>query len=120
AASFSEHTGGERLPTDLRIVGIPMNVAGLLAAHERFGKLSRAQVLAPAIRLAEEGFPVNQILSQFIASSEAKLSHFPESSAVMLPDGEPLPPGVVLRNPELARTLRTIAERGKAGFYEGE
>src|SRR5690606_34770448 len=120
AASFRGRTGGDRPPTDLRIVGIPTNVAGLLAAHERFGVLPREQVLAPAIRLAEEGFPVNQILAQFIASSEEKLSHFPESRAVMFPDGTPLAPGEVLRNPELAGVLRAIAERGKAGFYEGD
>ncbi len=54
---------------NLRIVGIPGEVAGLLEAHERFGKLSRADVLAPAIRMAEEGFPVNQVLADMIVES---------------------------------------------------
>jgi gamma-glutamyltranspeptidase/glutathione hydrolase len=119
AASFRGRTGGETSPTDLRIVGMPTNVAGLLEAHERYGTLSRAQVLAPAIRLAEEGFPINQILAQFIASSADKLNRFPESRAVMLPGGEALGPGEVLKNAELAATLRTVAAQGRSGFYEG-
>lgn len=119
AESFRGHTGS-RDGVDLRIVGIPGMVAGLLEAHERFGRLSREQVLAPAIRLAEEGFPVGQILAQFIRSDSAKLHRFEDSHRRMWPDGRPLMPGAVLRNPELAATLRAVAARGRAGFYEGD
>lgn len=106
--------------TDLRVVGIPGEVAGLLEAHERFGELSRTEVLAPAIRLAEEGFPVNQILAQMIAMDSAKLARYPAAAEAFLPGGRPLQPGQVLRQPELAATLRRIAEQGRSGFYQGE
>lgn len=105
--------------TDLRVVGIPGQVAGLLEAHERWGELPRADVLAPAIRLAEHGFPVNQILAQMIVSDSAKLARYPAAARVFLPEGRPLQPGATLRQPELAATLRLIAERGRSGFYEG-
>ncbi|CAN5611593.1 hypothetical protein BH23GEM9_BH23GEM9_34140 [soil metagenome] len=120
APSFRGHTGphtGDGV--DMRIAGIPGNVAGLLEAHERYGRLTRAQVMAPAIRLAEDGFPVGQVLAQFILSDSAKVHRFPASRAHLYPGGRPLPPGAVLRNPELATTLRIIAERGRAGFYDG-
>jgi len=112
----AERTG----PADLRIVGIPGNVAGLLAAHERFGRLPRAQVMAPAIRLAEEGFPVNQVMAEFILSSEEKISRFEASKRLLWPDGKPLAPGARFRNPELSAALRRVAASGAAGFYQGE
>ncbi|HET9426464.1 MAG TPA: gamma-glutamyltransferase [Gemmatimonadaceae bacterium] len=105
--------------TDLRRVAIPGEVAGLLEAHERFGKLPRADVLAPAIRLADEGYPINQILAQMIASDSAKLFPYPESRRAYWPDGRRLRVGDQFRNPELAATLRQIAERGRRGFEEG-
>lgn len=104
---------------DLRIVGVPGNVAGLLAAHKRFGRLTREQVLAPAIRLAENGFPVGQILAGFIRSDSAKLARFPEGYRRMFPDGRALGVGAVLRNPELADALRQIARDGADAFYRG-
>jgi gamma-glutamyltranspeptidase / glutathione hydrolase len=120
ADSFDGRTDDEPAPVDMRIVGIPGSVAGLLEAHERHGSLPLAQVMAPAIRLAEEGFPVGQVLAQFIRSDSAKLHRFAESHGRMWPDGTPLPPGTLLRNIELAATLRRVAAHGRAGFYEGD
>ena len=111
-----ERTG----PADLRIVGVPGAVAGLLAAHEKYGRLPRAQILAPAIRLAEGGFPINQVLAEFILSSKEKLGRFDASMALMMPGGEALAPGDRFRNPELAEALRRIADEGADGFYKGE
>lgn len=119
ADSFRGRTGGPRPPGDLRIVGIPGNVAGLLDLHERWGKLPLEQVMAPAIRLAEEGFAIGSILAEMIAREEQKLKRFPEAAARYWPEGRPLQPGTIFRNPELAATLRRIAEHGRAGFYEG-
>lgn len=103
----------------LRESAVPGTVAGLLAAHERFGSLPRARVMEPAIRLAEEGVPVNQTLARMIARDSAKLGEWAESRRLLWPDGEPLGPGETLHQPELAATLRTIAERGRDGFYRG-
>ncbi|MHB1225294.1 MAG: gamma-glutamyltransferase family protein [Gemmatimonadaceae bacterium] len=105
--------------TDLRDVAIPGEVAGLLAAHERYGRLSRAEVMGPAIRLAEEGYPVNQILAQMIEGDSAKLARYPSSLAVFFPGGRRLRPGDNLRQPQLATTLRRVAAEGRAGFYAG-
>lgn len=110
---------GRPRPGDLRIVGVPGNVAGLLALHEKYGRLTRAQVMAPAIRLAADGFPINQVLAQFIEEDSVKLHRFDASWRLMWPDGHALEPGDRFRNPELAAALRTVAEQGRAGFYEG-
>ena len=119
AASFRGRTG-DIDGTDLRIVGIPGEVPGLLEAHRRFGSLPLAQVLAPAIRIAEDGFPVGQILAQFIRSDSAKLHRFADGRDQMWPGGAALSPGDIYRNPALAATLRAIATRGRAGFDEGD
>ena len=58
-----------------------------------FGRLSREQVLGPAIRLAEEGFPVNQVMAEFILSSQEKIARFQASQHLLMPGGEPLAPG---------------------------
>lgn len=118
AVSFRGRTGGDPAE-DLRIVGIPGQVAGLIEAHRRFGALPLAQVAAPAIRLAEDGFPVGQVLSQFIIATEAKLSRHPAARAQMMPADTALEPGTIYRNPQLARTLRDIAAQGRRGFDEG-
>jgi gamma-glutamyltranspeptidase/glutathione hydrolase len=119
AARMVSATGPRKGGTDLRVVGIPGETAGLLAAHERFGRLPRARVMEPAIRLAEEGFPVGQILGGFVASDSAKLHRFPEATEQWWPGGRPLGPGDRYRNPTLAATLRDIAERGPSAFYQG-
>ncbi|NJD10664.1 MAG: hypothetical protein FIB01_09615, partial [Gemmatimonadetes bacterium] len=105
---------------DLRVVGIPGSVAGLLELHGRYGTLPRATVMAPAIRLAEQGFPVNQVLAEFILADSAKLHRYPASAARFWPGGRPLAPGRTLANPEHAAALRRVAEQGSDGFYRGE
>ena len=108
-----------RKPGDLTGVAIPGEVAGLLTLHEKFGKLPLATVMAPAITLADEGFPIGQILAGFIAGAEERMKAFPEAYALMFPAGKPLQPGQVLRNPVLAASLRRVASDGRKGFYEG-
>ena len=110
---------GRPTPGDLRVVAIPGGVAGLLALHEKYGKLPRERVMAPAIRLAEEGFPVGQVLAEFIAGGADKMKPFPGASALYFPDGKPLGPGSTVKNPELAESLRRIAREGRRGYYEG-
>src|SRR5690606_31201431 len=99
---------------------VPGAVAGLYAAHERFGSMSWKDVVAPAIRLAEQGFIVDAELAESIADSRERLAMFEGSSELFLPGGTPIAEGTRWRNPDLAATLRRIAEHGPAGFYEGE
>lgn len=111
--------GVRRPPGDLRTAGIPGNVAGLLALHEKYGKLTRAQVMAPAIALAENGFPIGQVLADFIVTGQPKMRPFPQAVALYAPDGHPRAPGETLKNPELAESLRRVMRDGRAGFYQG-
>ena len=108
-----------REPGDLRVVGIPGAVAGLLALHETYGVLTREQVMAPAIRLADEGFPVGKVLADFIVAGEGKMKPFAKAMALYFPGGKGLAPGDTLRNPALATALRRVASEGRKGFYQG-
>ena len=99
--------------------GVPGSVAGLVEAQARLGRLSLAQVIAPAIRLARDGFTVDEYRSQSIAGDSERLGGFPASRAAFLPGGRPPEVGRVLRQPELATTLEAVRDRGAGGFYAG-
>jgi len=101
-----------------RAIAVPGSVAGLLEASARWGRLSRAEVMAPAIRLAEEGFPVPASLVRALQTS-AVLGQFPESRRIFLRNGSPYTLGEIFRQPDLARTLRRIAAGGAEEFYRG-
>ena len=119
-ASFrAANAVGRDSTTPMRVVGVPGNVAGLLLAQERFGKLTRAQVLAPAIRLAEEGFPMYEVLASMIARDSAGLARDSVARSIYLKDGRLPALGEHVANPALARVLRVIAAEGRRGFYEG-
>jgi gamma-glutamyltranspeptidase/glutathione hydrolase len=110
-----------RGPRDTALAAaIPGAVAGLLDAQARYGTLPRAVVLAPAIRLAADGFPVHSLLARVVAQDSAKLSHSAGASRIFLPDGHPIAPGARLVQSELAATLRRIAADGAPAFYQGE
>ncbi len=103
-----------------RGVAIPGAVRGLFAAQAKYGKLSRADVMAPALALAQNGFTVTGLLAREIATSAALLKASPGASRLFLPDGKPLRAGDRLTQPELAATLRRIADQGPDEFYTGE
>ncbi len=100
--------------------GVPGTVAGLSLALERYGTMSLAQVMAPAIRLCREGIEVSPLLNGMILDNLDKIGAFPAAAAIYTPDGFPLEPGDTLRNPDLARTMETIAAQGPSVFYGGE
>jgi len=100
--------------------GIPGTPAALAYITERYGALSLARSLAPAIRLAREGLPVDQRLRRFAEIRRKALAASPEAARIFLPGGEPPPLGSVLKQPALADSLEAIAARGAAGFYDGE
>ena len=103
-----------------RAVGVPGTLPVLEAAHRAHGKLPWARLFAPAIRLAEEGFPVSARLSREIAADTLLLRRDAASAAYFFtPDGQALPQGHRLRNPALAETLRAVARDGAAALQKG-
>jgi gamma-glutamyltranspeptidase/glutathione hydrolase len=103
-----------------RAVAVPGSVAGLELAHRRWGKLKWAQVLAPAARLAEEGYRVSHSAAASLRDAGELLARYPESKRIFLREDRPYQEGESFRQPELARTLRRIARRGAKDFYHGE
>ncbi len=102
-------------------IGVPGTVAGLALALERYGTMPLADVLAPAIRLAEDGFEVTAELSQSLKRSQERLSQWPSTAAIFYkPDGATYEPGETLMQPDLAASLGAIAMEGPAAFYEGD
>ncbi len=100
--------------------GVPGAVAGLLEAHRRFGRLPLAQVIAPAIALANDGFLVDQYRSESIENHRFWLSVFPASRRYFLPDSGHAPkPGTIWKQRDLGRTLEAIRDHGHDGFYRG-
>jgi gamma-glutamyltranspeptidase / glutathione hydrolase len=106
--------------TGWRAVAVPGTVAGLELALKTLGTMKLKKVMAPAIRLAEQGFPVSERLSEDLREGEAKLEPFPLSRRIFLRDGAPYQSGEIFRQPELAKTLRRIAKHGANEFYRGK
>lgn len=102
-------------------VGVPGTVAAMWLAHGRWGKLPVARLLEPAIRLAEEGVGVTPRLRISIQVNRPRFLRFPSSKQSFLHDDGSVPElGEVLKQPDLARTLRILAKEGPPAFYEGE
>jgi gamma-glutamyltranspeptidase/glutathione hydrolase len=100
--------------------GIPGMSAGLDHLAREYGRLPLAESLAPAIRLAEEGVPVSQRFLQMAGFRHQALSEGAAAREIFLDEGRLPEAGETLRQPELADTLRRLADRGRAGFYVGE
>lgn len=105
--------------TTARAISVPGIVDALLSAHEKYGSLPLATCLEPAVELCEDGVPVSHFQSKSAARYEVLMTA-PDSAAVFAPNGRPLAPGEVRRNPDLARTYRLIAAEGRDAFYKGE
>jgi gamma-glutamyltranspeptidase/glutathione hydrolase len=103
-----------------RSVAVPGTVAGLELALKTYGTMKLADVMAPATRLAEEGFPVSEKLAHELEEERKELQRFSWSRKVFLNDGKMYKAGDMMRQPELAATLRRIAKNGSAEFYRGE
>ena len=100
---------------------IPGEAAGLLYLLENYGTMTREQVLAPAIRIAEEGFLVSDFFAGAISNAYMKMVSYPELQTLYCTeDGLPCEAGTVIRNPDLAKTLKLIARDGADVFYKGE
>lgn len=103
-----------------RSSGVPGSVAGFEAAYKKFGSKPWPALLAPAIELARNGFPVSASLAESFELTDSPLHLDPESRRIFLRDGNPYKPGETFKQPELADTLERIAINGAKDFYEGE
>ena len=112
--------GLERMPdTGPLSVSVPGAVGAWAEALRRFGTISFAQALQPAIELATAGLPVSARLAEDIAGADAELRREPEAARIFLPGGAPPQPGDILARPDLAETLRTLQELGPDELYTG-
>ena len=101
-------------------VGIPGTVAGLAHALEKYGTMPLADVMAPAIRLAREGFTVTPQLAGLLEVERDQLGKWDATRAIFFKGDRPLTAGETLVNPDLANSLEMIARQGPKAFYEGE
>ena len=112
--------GRDRMPgTGPLTWTVPGAVDGWDQILTRFGTMGFAEVLAPAIAYATEGFPVSEIISRDWAASERSLAEWPTSAATYLPNGRAPRAGEVFKNPGLAATYQAIAQGGRDAFYHG-
>jgi gamma-glutamyltranspeptidase/glutathione hydrolase len=103
----------------MRVVGVPGEVAGLLLTQERYGRLTRAQVMAPAITMAQEGFPMYPVLAYMIGRDSGRIARDSVARSMFMPNGKRHAIGEYYANARLARVLRAIAADGRKAFYEG-
>src|SRR5437762_7215327 len=101
-------------------IAVPGAVGGAAYAVKTYGTKSLAEVLAPAIEIPDGGFPISDALAHGLQSDKAKLAKYPSSTKIWFKDGKPLEMGDILKNPDLARTLRAIAAQGSDAFYKGD
>src|SRR5215470_3385713 len=103
-----------------RSVAVPGTIAGLEWAVKSYGTMKLADVMAPAVRLAEDGFVVSEKLAAELEEESPGLQAFPTSKRIFLNGGRRFKAGETLRQPELSATLKRIAQNGAAEFYRGE
>ncbi|MCA9025582.1 MAG: gamma-glutamyltransferase [Planctomycetaceae bacterium] len=99
---------------------VPGCVDGWDELRQRFGTMEFSQLLAPAIKYAEEGFPVSELISLYWQQAATSLAEYPDTAKTYLIDGQGPGIGELFKNPHLAESYRLIAERGRDAFYNGE
>ncbi|OFW31249.1 MAG: gamma-glutamyltransferase [Acidobacteria bacterium RIFCSPLOWO2_02_FULL_65_29] len=101
-------------------IAVPGAVSGAALAVQKYGTMPLASVLAPAVEMADGGFPISETLARSLSGSRAKLEKWPSTTKLWFKDGKPLEMGDILINKDLARTLRAVASKGPDAFYRGE
>ena len=101
-------------------VSVPGAVDGWFELHGRYGRMPMSDLLAPAIRYAKEGFPVSEVIAQYLVTNRNRIGHYPGFAETYMPGGDVPKKGEVFRNPRLAKTYETIAEGGRDAFYKGD
>ena len=100
-------------------VTVPGAVDGWVKLHERFGKLKFALLFEPTIEYAIKGFPITETIAYYLDRSQKRFENYPNFNEVWVKNGKMPQKGEIFKNPQLASTLKTIAENGREGFYEG-
>jgi gamma-glutamyltranspeptidase / glutathione hydrolase len=103
-----------------RAIGVPGTVSGLTLALSKYGTMKLPDVMAPAIRLAEDGFPVSERLASLLRSPHSGMQQFALSRRIFMKGGDYYKAGEILKQPELAATLQRIAKNGADEFYRGK
>lgn len=117
---FLRSKGFTAMPQEgIHSVTVPGCVEGWEKLHRRFGRLPWRELFRPAIYYATHGFPVTELIQATWAASESKLRQDENARRVYLPEGRAPKLGEIYRNPELARALSLVAEKGAAAFYRG-
>ena len=101
-------------------VTVPGAVDGWVKLHEKFGKLSFKSLFLPTIEYANNGFPVTETIAYYLDRSKERFENYPNFKEVWLKNGKMPIKGELFKNPQLANTLAIIADKGRAGFYEGQ
>lgn len=101
-------------------VSVPGAVDGWFTLHARFGKLPMADVLAPAIGYAREGFPLTELIAYYWGRNAEILKAYPNFRGTFMPGGRAPAKGEIFTNPDLARTYELLATKGRDAFYRGE
>ncbi len=118
---FLRQHGITAMPHDgIHSVTVPGAVDGWSQAHKRFGRLPWKVLFTPAIYYAEHGYAVPEIIQDYWAAEEAKLGKTEEARRTFLPGGKVPELGATFSNPDIAKSLRLIAEKGRDAFYKGE
>jgi gamma-glutamyltranspeptidase/glutathione hydrolase len=118
---FLAKQGITAMPHDgIHTVTVPGAVEGWSQAHQRFGRLAWKELFAPAIYYAEHGYNVPEIIHGYWVAEEPKMQKTAEARRVFLPTGKAPELGARFANPDLAKTLKLIAEQGRDAFYKGE
>jgi len=118
---FLAKHGITAMPHDgIHSVTVPGAVDGWSQAHKRFGKLAWKDLFTPAIYYAEHGYAVPEIIQDYWAAEDGKLGKTAEARRVFLPGGKVPELGATFNNPDIAKALRLIAEKGRDAFYKGE
>lgn len=117
---FDRKPAAEIVSTSWESVTVPGAADAWVTGLERFGSKPLAELLAPAISYAEDGFPVSEIVATYWQSFAAGMEKDPMTAEIYLPGGRPPAVGEVFRNPRLARTMRQFADGGRDAFYRGE
>lgn len=120
AATIDYYLAHGGMPDDSGLsTAVPGAVGGISLMLQKYGTKSLADVLAPAIEVAEQGYPISEGLARGLEGAKDKLAKHPGSKAIWFAGGRPLEMGDVVKNPDLAKTLRAVATHGPEGFYKG-